>query len=211
MDNINEEIERIKSLFTEDRLYGNLINESCASCTEQEMEDELESKGYSVYKRGKTDSDCLTTIGSTPHLKCVKAFFDGDSDWSGNYEVFEWKNGCVIHGVISNKALPFASTRKGKIILTVYEKGTFMSNQKTFAITLEVNTPFDLPKTTHFTEKNYEGIKKFQIRGIIDDSCNIKDLYMVMIEDKDGKNTTNTKMINTINQLGTINKLFKLK
>jgi len=44
--NITEQIERIKSLFNEDRLYGNLINEQCSSA--QEASDYLENLGYIV-------------------------------------------------------------------------------------------------------------------------------------------------------------------
>ena len=38
--NINEEIERIKSLFTEERLYGNLIDEEDEKTTENGDEDD---------------------------------------------------------------------------------------------------------------------------------------------------------------------------
>jgi|19_taG_2_1085344.scaffolds.fasta_scaffold16425_2 hypothetical protein len=50
--NVNEQIERIKSLFTEDRLYGNLINEQCSSA--EEAIDYLEAKDYIVQEPGSS-------------------------------------------------------------------------------------------------------------------------------------------------------------
>jgi hypothetical protein len=44
--NITEQIERMRSLFEEERLYGNLINEQCSSA--QEASDYLENLGYIV-------------------------------------------------------------------------------------------------------------------------------------------------------------------
>lgn len=213
MDNINEQIERIKSLFTEERLYGNLINEGCTSCSEQEMEDELESKGYSVYKRGKTDANCLTTVNSTPHLKCVKDFFDGDSNYSGKYEAFEWKRGCVLHVELSGKKLPFySSLPNSNISITIFEKGTWKGKEKTFVITVKFSTPFDKPNpVTGFWDKGYDGIKKVQIRGELDDNCKIKQLETVMIEDEEGRNTVSINMSTTIaNANNNIIELFRL-
>lgn len=44
--NLNEQMNRIKSLFTEERLWGNIINEACDN--EQEAADYLENLGYIV-------------------------------------------------------------------------------------------------------------------------------------------------------------------
>lgn len=60
---LNEESKRIKSLFTNERLYGNLIDEACDS--EDEAKKYLQGKGYII--KGSSDSDiCLgpnTTLG----------------------------------------------------------------------------------------------------------------------------------------------------
>lgn len=50
---LNEEIKRIKSLFTNERLYGNLVNEVCDD--ENEAIDFLSGKGYLVSKTTKHD------------------------------------------------------------------------------------------------------------------------------------------------------------
>ena len=47
-ENINEEIKRIKSLFTEERLYGNLINEQKLPRTSGEFDARQDSKYYFV-------------------------------------------------------------------------------------------------------------------------------------------------------------------
>ena len=49
---LNEQMIRIKSLFTEERLWGNIINEACES--EQEAADYLENKGYVVAPPGSS-------------------------------------------------------------------------------------------------------------------------------------------------------------
>ena len=48
---LDNEIKRIKSLFTEERLYGNLINEDCADCDDCDQNDMakyLNQNGYYV-------------------------------------------------------------------------------------------------------------------------------------------------------------------
>ena len=50
---LENEIKRIKSLFTEERLYGNLINEDCADCddcSQNDMANYLNNNGYFVKK-----------------------------------------------------------------------------------------------------------------------------------------------------------------
>ena len=213
MENLQEEIKRIKDLFTEEKLYGNSINEGCTSCTAAEMEEELEKDGYSVYKRGTTSSACDSTINTTPHLKCVKDWFDTDSNFKNTYQIFPWKQGCVIHVVINGKKLPFLTNRgKSNLLITFFEKGTFKGENKAFAITVTFDTPFDLPNPVkHFTEKPYTGIEKIQIRGVYDDNCKIKSLWMVMVKDENGENTVLTEMVSTQTQNDTIKKIIKIK
>lgn len=211
MDNIKEQIERIKSLFTEERLYGNLINESCG-CSVEEMEDELESEGYSVYKRGKTDSNCKTTVNATPHLKCIKTFFDGNTDYKNKYEMFEWKRGCVINVKVEGKKFAAYSTKGStNIFITVFENGTFQGEKKTFVITIKFDTPFDMAGSKEgLMDKAREGIEEIEIRGVMDDDCNIKDLKTVKITDKKGKDTVSIKMEGSRTYYKTMGKLLTL-
>ena len=59
-ENLNEEIERIKSLFSEERLYGNLVNEACDDV--DEAINFLSSQGYVIKK--ETESDfCIGKVG----------------------------------------------------------------------------------------------------------------------------------------------------
>ena len=59
-ENLNEEIERIKSLFSEERLYGNLVTEACDDV--DEAINFLSSQGYIIKK--ETESDfCIGNVG----------------------------------------------------------------------------------------------------------------------------------------------------
>jgi len=70
MKNINEEIKRIKSLFTEERLYGNLISEQPyatdsdgdGNINEPEAKSFLQSLGYII--KAKNDDDVCLRPGS---------------------------------------------------------------------------------------------------------------------------------------------------
>lgn len=86
MKDIKDEIIRIRSLFSEERLYGNLINEACDD--ESEAKDLLLDKGYKVFKieACKTPSE---------NLKCVKDILGANGI---QYNEFDHKtvNKCVI-------------------------------------------------------------------------------------------------------------------
>jgi hypothetical protein len=73
---LNEEINRIKSLFTDERLYGNLVNEVCDD--EEDAKSFLRGKGYIISKESKHD----VCIGDdTPLGKVYKFLTTG----SGKY------------------------------------------------------------------------------------------------------------------------------
>lgn len=73
--NIKEEIERIKSLFNDDRLYGNLINEVCDN--EDEAKKLLQDKGYIIGDTNPCYDPNFSDIG-----KAIKLFKDkGQNDF----------------------------------------------------------------------------------------------------------------------------------
>ena len=122
MKNINEEIERIRSLFTEERLYGNLIKEHDCTDLDAAIERVKKSPKHTVYKTsgGKIISDtckseiALATAGSSQfHLKCVKQLFD---DLNLSYEIFKQgpTEGCVIHVNSYNKKMKWRFENKSR-------------------------------------------------------------------------------------------------
>ena len=110
MNDLKEEILRIKSLFNDDRLYGNLIKEAYAEDTDgdgnidkDEAMDFLYDQGFNILKGGSSSKDtCDTDVDSIPHLKCVKKILD---DNSIDYDVYKQGTleGCVILVTIKNK------------------------------------------------------------------------------------------------------------
>lgn len=92
MNNLKEEIERIKSLFTEEKLYGNAINEVCDD--EEEAKTFLKSKGYSVYDLNKTEEEQKEMCKfPSDNLDCVaKALRDNNI----KYSQFDHEGKCVI-------------------------------------------------------------------------------------------------------------------
>jgi hypothetical protein len=84
---LDNEIKRIKSLFTEERLYGNLINEDCADCddcNQNDMAKYLNQNGYYVKK-----SDNNTVI-------------DNEGCKNGDFYNNVWNN---IKNIAQNKGL----------------------------------------------------------------------------------------------------------
>lgn len=77
--NVNEQIERIKSLFNEDRLYGNLIKEHDYIATPEQAIDYLEKDGYIVQEPGSSATKavkrelygCLTDDSSGSQVDTV--------------------------------------------------------------------------------------------------------------------------------------------
>ena len=60
-ENINEEIKRIKSLFTEERLYGNLISEQKLPPTAAEFDPRQDTKYYFWYSDTDKNRAASTT------------------------------------------------------------------------------------------------------------------------------------------------------
>ena len=215
MDNIKEEIERIKSLFTEERLYGNLISEDCDSCSETDMVDELKDKGYSVYNKSKgvTSADCDSTVSSTPHLSCVKTILDDLG--LDKYQIIKWRTGCIIFLPKTSGKFELYSGQPMSLNITFFENGTFKGENKTFLIELTFDDNIDVSKFVGYMDKDRYNIKYIQIRGIYDDSCNITNLYYTRIKDGDGAHTLTYKYDptviknNTDMEIGSIKELLK--
>ena len=115
---LNEEIKRMKSLFSNDRLYGNLIDEACSS--ESEAKEYLQDKGY-IVKDPSTGDLCLgpsTNLGKiykkyqpnnmlkfqSPNTKsgdCVLGLYAKDKgSWDNNFfliNLFDGVDGKVFN------------------------------------------------------------------------------------------------------------------
>lgn len=117
--NIKEEINRIKSLFTEERLYGNLVNETCDDLGD--AVEFLQTQGYTITKND--DTPCIG-----PNTDISVAFNEAKSI-SGSrhiYRVDTTKYGCRLK--IFNK-YPNVTQREGRIFtINLYED----SEQKQF-------------------------------------------------------------------------------
>jgi hypothetical protein len=92
MDNLKEEIERIKSLFTEEKLYGNTINEVCDDV--DDAKEFLKDKGYSVYNLNKSQSEQKAKCKfPSDKLDCVAKVL---RDNGIKYSQFDHEGKCVI-------------------------------------------------------------------------------------------------------------------
>ena len=116
--NIKEEINRIKSLFTEERLYGNLVNETCDDLGD--AVEFLQTQGYTITKND--DTPCIG-----PNTDISVAFNEAKSITGEHiYRVDTTKYGCRLK--IFNK-YPDVAQREGTIFtINLYED----SEQKQF-------------------------------------------------------------------------------
>jgi hypothetical protein len=103
MKKLNEEIKRIKSLFSEERLYGNLINEQFATDTngdgnidEPEAVSFLRSKGYIL--KSKTEDDMC--LGPNTSLKSI---YENYKNENVGFELWNSKIGCAMTIYRKNK------------------------------------------------------------------------------------------------------------
>lgn len=92
INNISEEINRIKSLFSEDRLYGNLINETCND--ETEAINFLKSKNYKIYDLDADKSTKKSNCNNpSDNLDCIAEILDNNGV---NYTQFDHEGKCII-------------------------------------------------------------------------------------------------------------------
>jgi hypothetical protein len=205
---LKEEIERIKSLFTEERLFGNLVevDNPDKNMDKKIDSDELEDAGGEIgikqakefiRKSGKVTvldvEDCDVTVESVPHLKCVKDALD-DSDFKDMYQLFHQSLtiGCTFQITRVNRILDFEklsdaitgdyTSSNTKLTITFWERGKYQGEKKTFAIFMEFSTP--LTKIEGIGGKTHNNVDWFRLRGSIDDSCNVTNVWMDQIHER---------------------------
>lgn len=238
--NLKEEIKRIKSLFTEERLYGNLVNETAENPDkdgnkiiskaefkdtgfEITPEEAMEFIDSSSDKKILRIEDCDTVIENTGHLKCVKEAFDDSSVWKGREQIFKQSAsvGCAIQMTRVNAYLDFEFiknlTFEGSTeynpsntlsTLTFWQFGRYKGLQKTFALLMEFKTPIPKAKYDDGGEaKTVNDVKFIRLRGGINDSCDVTDLYLDQIEHKKGINNLSDTKISTFSEINTVKKL----
>ncbi len=205
--NLKEEIERIKSLFTEERLFGNIIESTNPDKDNNKKIDssEFEASGGEINikqakefirKSGNLTvldvEDCDSTVNSIPHLKCIKEALDGDSRFKDIYELFLQSKtiGCTfqitrINAYLDNTTLNDIITEgdynaeNTKLTLTLWQKGNYMGEKKTFALLMEFNDPV---KVNGVDAKNFEEVKEIRLRGSLDDSCKITNVWIAELK-----------------------------
>lgn len=237
--NLKEEINRIKSLFTEERLYGNLVNETAENPDkdgnkviskaefkdtgfEITPEEAMEFIDSSSDKKILRIEDCDTVIENTGHLKCVKEAFDDSSVWEGREQIFKQSAsvGCAIQMTRVNAYLDvnFMKTifdNKSEYnptntlsTLTFWQFGRYKGLQKTFALLMEFKDP--IPKCVYFDSgksMTVTDVKFIRLRGGMNDSCDITDLYMDQVEHSKGVNNLSDSPITTFGEINTVKKL----
>ena len=195
---INNEIKRIKSLFTDERMYGNLINESC-SCSDADMVDELSDTHYVTKKDPNqvANKNCINNIENT-WLKCVKDSYDSAS--ITDYEIFDYNNGgCSIIYEFNSKNVEDmvwgVSLTPVQGVVQFWEKGNFDGNEKTFVAKwysrgakLDKNVMVDF--RSEGGNKNIwvttGDIKGYTIRGSVDGNCKITSAFITNVYQTSG-------------------------
>lgn len=167
---LKEEIKRIKSLFTEERLFGNLVEGENPDTDEDGKIDSEEFKDtgntisvddaqeFLKKSAGLTyfdDKDCDQVVEDTPHLKCVKDAFDSVAYLKDEDQTFFQSSdtGCAIQITRLNAIFDFQplidliydssqyTASNTNLTITFWERGKYKSETKTFAIYLQFNTP----------------------------------------------------------------------
>jgi hypothetical protein len=195
MDNLNEEILRIKSLFNNGRLYGNLIEEQYATDTDGDGNidaDEatlfLYDQGYKVLKGGSSSNDtCKTDIDTIAHLKCVKDILESKNI---DYDVYKQGEleGCVILVTVKGKKLGWLKNKPlSNITFSFWEKGHYKGEDHTFAIDVYFKTEIDHVDPSKFWgPKKVEKVRNVVFRGSYGDDCKVEKMWTSEITGKGG-------------------------
>lgn len=163
MSNLKKEIERIKSLFNEERLYGNTLNETCDN--EDEAIELLTDKGYSIYDLNASSAEQKEMCKNpSDKLDCVSKLL---RDNNIKYSQFDHEGKCVI--TVDND--------KGG----VEKKYMFVNKDNEYAFSQSSKTPFPLKKLD--PTKKY---KSLEFRGTFlctEDSIEVEYSYDRYIEE----------------------------
>lgn len=141
--NIKEQTERIKSLFSEERLFGNLVEQTDVECAKQ-----LQSKGYMVTK----PTDIETQYEVRKLSACLKLKDDKPTNLGKTWQYIEPLTGNDIQvevdgsgdncTLIFSPKTPCGSGRlysEDRVIMSIYGGGVF-SEQFKFQILYEFGT-----------------------------------------------------------------------
>lgn len=163
MSNLKEEIERIKSLFNEERLYGNTLNETCDN--EDEAIELLTDKGYSIYDLNASSSEQKEMCKNpSDKLDCVSKLL---RDNNIKYSQFDHEGKCVI---------TVDDDKDG-----VEKKYMFVNKDNEYAFSKSSKTPFTLKELD--PTKKYKSI---ELRGTFlctEDSIEVEYSYDRYIEE----------------------------
>ena len=155
---LNEQMIRIKSLFTEERLWGNIINEACDS--EQEAADYLEKAGYVVSAPGNS----ATQKARRDLINCleqpnIKKLYDQIKDHENKVkiEISDRSGiGCVLLISSKDKNIDWISiTIQDKKLLVYYVFAENLSFSDYIGVTLPSNPTFAINKYIKYI--GYEG------------------------------------------------------
>ena len=114
-NNLKEEVIRIKSLFTEERLYGNLVEGTDEECVTQ-----LRGKGYNVTTPTSVDAE-EKACAQNERLACVAKALTDEGVGSDQFSIRKWGNGeCYLLVSSTVKRGPYQSSN-----LSFWEDGFF--------------------------------------------------------------------------------------
>jgi hypothetical protein len=117
MKKLNEEIKRIKSLFTNERLYGNLVNEVCDN--EADAVKFLKDKGY-IVRQGDESDLCLG-----PNTEIGKIYNKYKSDTYLSFQSASSADGCYLGIYRKDKT----SRENHFFLINLFEQGLSEKNR----------------------------------------------------------------------------------
>jgi hypothetical protein len=205
MKKLNEEIKRIKSLFTNERLYGNLVNEVCDN--EGEAINFLKDKGYIVRQSNEGDL-CLG-----PNTQIGKVYDKYRSDSKLSFQSGTSPDGCYLGIYRKDKS----SRENHFFLINLFEQGLNEKNRFNMYYMLNDNDACEKEITVGsstfkliITKDGYDsatqefgmGLRLIKIEGFWNESSgtiNLTGGLIVKLLDKD------KKAIKTNIKLGALN------
>ena len=202
---LNEELERIKSLFTNERLYGNLVNEVCDN--EADAINFLKDKGY-IVRAGNEGDICL---GPNTELGVIYNKYKSDSELS--FQSGTSPDGCYLGIFRKNKG----AREQHFYLVNLFEKGLNERHRFNLYYMFNDNDSCEKVVTTGgktfkimITKEGYDsatgefgvGLKYAKIEGFWEKDAGdykLSDSITVKLMDKDNKKI---KLSNNINILG---------